>query len=70
MNADSETEQWMPGLLMIGSDAGDSVYGIDLRKDASGERFIETEDVGMSWDYVFWRGRTILDLLNHLNRPA
>ena len=58
----------MPGLLVIGSDAGDLVYGIDLRQDAPRERYIETEDASMAWDYILWQGRTVLDLLQHLNR--
>src|SRR5262245_11241591 len=45
INADNETERWMPGCLVIGSDAGDLLYGIDLRADAPPERYVVTEDV-------------------------
>ena len=59
-------EGWMPGCFAIGSDAGDAVFGIDLREDAPPERYLETDDVGMDWDYVFWRGVSFLELLRHL----
>lgn len=68
VNADFDVDGQMPGLLVIGSDAGDLVYGIDLRQDAPRERYIETEDASMAWDYILWQGRTVLDLLQHLNR--
>lgn len=67
INADNETERWMPGCLMIGSDAGDLLYGIDLRADASPERYVVTEDVGIGWDYLLWQGRSFADLLAHLS---
>ena len=41
---------------------------LDLREDAPDERYLETDDVGMDWDYVFWRGASLLDLLRHLSR--
>ena len=63
INEDSETEEWMPGMFIIGSDAGDAVYGIDMREDAPPERYVETFDV-MEWDYVMWRGRSFVDLLS------
>jgi SMI1/KNR4 family protein SUKH-1 len=68
VNEDSETERWMPGMFIIGSDAGDALYGIDLRRDAPPERYVETFDV-MEWDYVMWRGGSFLDLLRYLGRP-
>jgi hypothetical protein len=67
INEDAETEQWMPGMFIIGSDAGDALYGIDLRSDAPPERYVETFDV-MEWEYVMWRGRSFLDLLLYLGR--
>ena len=57
----------MPGMFIIGSDAGDALYGIDLRSDAPPERYVETFDV-MEWEYVMWRGRSFLDLLLYLGR--
>ena len=68
VNEDSETERWMPGMFIIGSDAGDAHYGIDLREDAPPERYVETFDA-LEWDYVMWRGRTFLDLLLYAGRP-
>jgi SMI1 / KNR4 family (SUKH-1) len=68
ISEEAETEQQMPGMFIIGSDAGDALYGIDLREDAPPERYVETYDV-MEWDYVMWRGRSFLDLLLYLGRP-
>lgn len=68
VNEESETERWMPGMFIVGSDAGDALYGIDLRPDAPPERYVETFDV-MEWDYVMWRGRSFLELLQYLGQP-
>ena len=54
-------------MFIIGSDAGDAHYGIDLREDAPPERYVETFDA-LEWDYVMWRGRTFLDLLLYVGR--
>ena len=69
VNADFDTEHRMPGLLVIGSDTGDYVYGIDLRADAPADRYVETEDVSMAWDYVLWRGPSLRDLFEYVDRP-
>ena len=69
VNQEANIEEWMPGCFVIGSDAGDTIYGIDLRKDAPPERYLETDDVGMDWNSIFWRGNTFLDLLLHAGRP-
>jgi hypothetical protein len=68
INEEMETEEWMPGFFVIGSDTGDFPFGIDLRPDAPPERYVETEDVGMDWDYVLWRGASFLELLRYLDR--
>ena len=60
---------WLPGCLVIGSDTGDTVYGIDMRADAPAERYLESEDVGLDWDYIFWRGSTFASLLAHVSAP-
>jgi SMI1 / KNR4 family (SUKH-1) len=65
VNADLETEQWMPGFFVIGSDSGDFLYGIDLRPDAPPDPYVETEDAAMEWDYVLWRGGSFLELLRY-----
>ena len=69
INVDSETERWMPGYFVIGSDTGDTLYGIDLRPDAPAGRYVESDDVGLGWDYVFWRGDSLLELLRHVSSP-
>jgi hypothetical protein len=60
---------WLPGCLIIGSDTGDTVYAIDMRENAPPERYLESEDVGLDWDYIFWRGPSFADLLAHLSAP-
>ena len=62
-----EGSPWLPGCLVIGSDTGDTVYAIDMREDAPPERYLESEDVGLDWDYIFWRGGTFASLLAHLS---
>ena len=69
MNVDNQTESWMPGCLIIGSDEGDLVYGIDMRAEPSPERYIESEDAGLSWEYLLWQGRSFDDLIARVNRP-
>ena len=64
-----EGSPWLAGCLVIGSDTGDTVYAIDMREDAPPERYLESEDVALDWDYVFWRGRTFASLLAHLSAP-
>ena len=59
----------LPGCLLIGSDAGDGLYGIDLRSDAPTERYVDLYD-GPEWDLVLWRGDSFLALLRHISRPA
>lgn len=61
VNHEANIGEWMPGCFVIGSDAGDTLYGIDLRTDAPPERYLETDDVGMDWNSIFWRGNTFLD---------
>ena len=41
----------------------------DARPDAPAERYLESEDVGLDWDYIFWRGSTFASLLAHLSAP-
>ena len=68
-NADTVEEGWMPGCLLVGSDSGDFLYGIDLRTDSMHDaKYIETEDVGIAWDYLLWSGPSFLALLRYLSR--
>jgi hypothetical protein len=67
INEDTETEQWLPGLFIIGSDAGDLHYGIDMRPDAPAERYIAIE--GLYWPDVLWRCPSLVDLVLYLDRP-
>ena len=63
-----EDAPMLPGCLLIGSDAGDGQYGIDLRRDAPTERYVDLYD-GPEWDLVLWRGGSFLELLRHVSRP-
>jgi hypothetical protein len=63
-----EGETVLPGCLIIGSDAGDGLYGIDLRSDAPAERYVDLYD-GPEWDLVLWRGGSFLELLRHVSSP-
>ncbi|HWC30544.1 MAG TPA: SMI1/KNR4 family protein [Dehalococcoidia bacterium] len=67
---DLETDEHMPGFFVIGSDSGDYLYGIDLRKDAPAGQYLETEDAAMDWDYILWHGESFLELLRYADRPA
>jgi hypothetical protein len=62
---DLGTQEQVPGFFVIGSDSGDIIYEIDLRADALPERYVETEDVGMDWDYILWRGSSFLELVRY-----
>lgn len=68
INEDFETDEHMPGFFVIGSDTGDFPFGIDLRAGAPAERYVETEDASLDWDYVLWRGGSFLELLRYLDR--
>jgi hypothetical protein len=63
-----EGEPVLPGCLIIGSDAGDGLYGIDMRIDAPAERYVDLYD-GPDWDLVLWRGGSFLELLRHVSSP-
>jgi hypothetical protein len=68
-NADTVEGGWMPGCLPIGSDGGDFPFGIDLRTDTMHDaKYVETEDVGIAWDYLLWSGTSLLALLRYLDR--
>ena len=68
-NAGNIAEGWIPGCLLIGNDAGDFPFGIDLRTDVMHDaKYIETEDTGIAWDYLLWSGPSFLALLRHLGR--
>jgi hypothetical protein len=64
-----EGEQVLPGCLLIGSDAGDGLYGIDMRQDAPAERYVDLYD-GPEWELVLWRGSSLRELLIEVSRPA
>jgi hypothetical protein len=61
------TPRWMPGFFLIGSDGGNTAYGIDTRSgDSATMSYVETDFIVMGWEYVFWSGPMLLDLLRHV----
>jgi hypothetical protein len=64
-----EGEQILPGCLLIGSDAGDGLYGIDLREDAPSGRYVDLYD-GPEWEMVLWRGGSFRELLIEVSRQS
>jgi hypothetical protein len=64
-----EGEQVLPGCLIIGSDAGDGLYGIDLREDAPSQRYVDLYD-GPEWELELWRGGSLRELLIEISRPT
>jgi hypothetical protein len=64
-----EGEQILPGCLLIGSDAGDGHYGIDLRRDTSAtQRYVDLYDAP-EWEMVLWRGGSLRELLLEIGKP-
>ena len=64
-----EGEQILPGCLLIGSDAGDGHYGIDLRRDTpSTQRYVDLYDAP-EWEMVLWRGGSLRELLLEIGKP-
>ena len=59
---DYEAQRWMPGLLMIGSNGGNAVFGLDLR-DPDTTAYVETDFVPMNWDHTFGRDASLYDFL-------
>jgi hypothetical protein len=67
-NEDYAPSEWMPGCFLIGSNGGNAAYGIDTRsEDPANMTYVETDFIPMGWEYVFWEGRTLLELLRHLH---
>lgn len=58
--------EFAPGLLLIGTDGGDTGYAIDTR--TKGLPFVEVPLVGMSLEEVNTRGSTFADFLQKLRQ--
>ena len=61
-NEGYESQRRMPGYLMIGSNGGNAVFGLDLR-DPGAVAYVETDFVPMGWDREFGRDASLLDFL-------
>ena len=69
-NVSYDVEKYAPGMLLIGSDGGDTAYGLDLRPTANDdEKYIETDFIGMGWDSIFFCAGSIEELLKHIANP-
>jgi hypothetical protein len=62
---ENESQRFAPGLFVIGSDAGDLLFAIDLRSGATADRYVETDSIAIGSD-ILWRGRSLLELLSHV----
>lgn len=59
--------KYAPGLLMIGSNGGNVVYGLDLREaNPVGGAFVEMDFIGLDWEDVFYRTKTFDAFIQYL----
>jgi len=59
-----EAPKWMPGFVMIGTNGGNAVYGIDVRnQEGAALPYVETDFVPMGWENVFWSGPSLAALM-------
>jgi hypothetical protein len=65
-NDDYGVSTFAPGLLIFGSDGGDTAYAFDLRSANGPSIVVELPFIGMSLESVKPRGRSLTDLLEHL----
>jgi hypothetical protein len=64
LNNEYAVKEFAPGLLLFGSDGGDTGYAFDTRfKD---ERVVEVPFIGMSLDAVTPRGRSLAEFFEYL----
>jgi len=64
LNDSYAMNEFAPGLLLIGSDGGDTGYAFDTRSDAI--PFVEVPLVGMALDQMSVVGQSLKELLEHL----
>jgi len=65
-NRQCGVEEWVPGLLLFGSDGGGEAYGFDTRN--SQWQVVEVPSVGMSWEDAISMARTFREFLEKLYR--
>jgi len=65
-NEDYEAPKRMPGFVMVGTNGGNAVYGIDVgSQDGEAMQYVVTDFVPMRWNNVFWRGPSLAALMRH-----
>ena len=66
-NADYATREFLPGVFLIGSDGGETAYGLDLRSSSdSYQQFITVPFMDMNWNEVHFLGSTFSDFVGKL----
>ena len=66
LNEEYAVNEFAPGLLLFGSDGGDTGYAFDTRSNE--ERVVEVPFIGMSLDVVTPCGRSLADFFEYLAR--
>jgi hypothetical protein len=65
LNEDYEVEEFAPGLLIFGSDGGDTAYAYDTRSEEM--PIVEVPFIGMNLEAVTTCGTTFVDFLQYLH---
>lgn len=64
LNAEYAVTEFAPGLILFGSDGGDTAYAFDTRTNE--ERIVEVPFVGMSVDTITPLGDSLVDFFERL----
>jgi|SRR5579872_712488 len=58
--------EFAPGLVIIASNGGSGLYGIDTRSaDPGAMAYVEVDAITMSWDEIWFRADTLVELFEH-----
>ncbi len=70
-NEDYTTREFLPGIFLIGSDGGETAYGLDLRPSSdSYQQFISVPFMDMDWNEVQFSGNTFSDFAGKLKEST
>lgn len=62
----SGAQKYAPGLILIAGNGGGTAYGIDTRcKIPSEMEYVELDLIGLDWNDVFYRTKSLVDLFEH-----
>jgi hypothetical protein len=70
VNEENESRRHAPAFFVIGGDADDPLFGIDLRPGAPAARYVVTDSIAIGWDYILWRGDSFRELIRHISSIA